>query len=248
MLYLACCLNAFTSGYVFKKEQIKEYNWIKKNSLNKCVCNMDKLQISKSSKYEVEYKMTNNNELYGYNINGYIDCISNNKIYNTIYEFKCVSTLDKTHFLQLALYMYMYKSHNKILNGVDNNKYVLFNIITNEYFEIKCDIDKLIKIVEILIDAKYNTKEKINNDSFIQKNILLFNKYKYGNDIYNKYMNIVNNNEIMNIYYKLKNNINYKTNRPIKPHGSIYNEIKKKYFMITDSIFFKDFEKTNFIS
>ena len=161
---------------------------------------MLKLKISKDAEYEIYREVTLNN---GVLISGYVDCIDN---YN-LYEFKCTQTLEDTHLLQLTLYMYLHEMYkqNIILNKeellifnndndndsalyVDELKdiiklnktpsnYFINNILSSECIQLKCSIDNLQKIVNILIDYKYNNIFTISNEIFLNKNFLIKNKY-----------------------------------------------------------------------
>lgn len=97
------------SGYMFKSEQLTKYNWIDNKILQKCIKRFDSLGISNDALYE-EHKTVSNKdmndvpELLNRKICGCIDCVDG----KNIYEFKCVDKLEKTHYLQLAIYMYIH--------------------------------------------------------------------------------------------------------------------------------------------
>ena len=55
--------------------------------------------------------------------------------------------------------------------------YYLYNILTDEMFEISANIDDLKQMIEFLIDYKYNTKRKISDQQFIEQNNNISNKY-----------------------------------------------------------------------
>ena len=55
---------------------------------------------------------------------------------------------------------------------------MLFNILTNEYITIKCEIEKLKKIVETMIFTKYVNIKSISDEDFIIKNKNILMKYK----------------------------------------------------------------------
>ena len=48
--------------------------------------------------------------------------------------------------------------------------YVLFNILTNEYNFVECDIDNLKEIVKTIIYHKYTTKKVLTNKEFLENN------------------------------------------------------------------------------
>nr|QBK89328.1 MAG: UvrD/REP helicase [Mimivirus LCMiAC02] len=158
LLYLANNWNAYKNQYIFKLNQIKKYDWLSKENLNKCVKRLEKY-ISSNAIFEKQYILTEQ-ELRNKRLIGYVDCIdlidinkSKDKVVN-LWEFKCVSELQTEHKLQLALYMYL---HLKILNKRSNikNGYklgcYLFNILDGEMYSIKSDVTRLTKMVDYLI-------------------------------------------------------------------------------------------------
>jgi hypothetical protein len=110
LLYITNYYCSLRSGYLFKLYQIDEYDWITKDNLDLSYDRLSKF-ISKNAKYEhrIECVPTPYRpELLNRRLEGYIDCIDDNKIY----EFKCVQKLENEHFLQLAVYMYLYENNN----------------------------------------------------------------------------------------------------------------------------------------
>ncbi len=108
---------SFRSGYIHKLRQISKYDWLDQNSLDRCIKRL-RQHISKTAKYE---KIIKEEIMYNYNtrkIVGCIDCIDNNKVF----EFKCVNELLPEHFIQLAIYAYIYekKLERTVSNQSDN--------------------------------------------------------------------------------------------------------------------------------
>lgn len=152
ILYIANCWNTYRNGYVFKVLQISDYSWLSKCEIDKCMERMSSLKISPHANFE---------SLLRYDrVIGSADCIDE----TTIYEFKCVSKLKKEHYIQLALYAYMYEASCR-----KKLRYILFNIFTGECVEIRCECFG--EIVDILFDAKYGDKSKLNDDEFIEANL-----------------------------------------------------------------------------
>lgn len=183
LLYISNCWNTFKNGYLYKIYQITNYNWLEQKNLDECINRLTTLNISINSIFEYKLESENEIELLNRKLIGYIDCID--KENNSVYEFKCVQQIEKTHFLQLALYMYMYeldkkKYLEKNVNSLDKNKetkYILFNILTNEYYYIKCDFQKLKKIVEYLLYSKYVNNKTITDEEFIKNNKNIYKEY-----------------------------------------------------------------------
>ena len=108
LLYISNCWNTDKNGYLFKIYQITNYDWLSQSKLDECMKRMTNVNISLSSEFEYFVSTENEKELLNRKLNGYIDCIDTEN--NIVYEFKCVQELKKEHYLQLAIYMYMYES------------------------------------------------------------------------------------------------------------------------------------------
>jgi len=199
LLYISNCYNTCKSKYLNKIFQITNYNWLEKKILDECINRLIKLNISKNSLFELRLERENEPELLNRRLIGYIDCVDEEN--NIVYEFKCVKQLNKEHYIQLALYMYMYELNkinhikeekeeiikkislsekNLILHKELYNietKYVLYNILTNEYMNVECEFKKLKKIIECLIYSKYITNKPITDDDFIKLNKKIYNLY-----------------------------------------------------------------------
>lgn len=168
LLFISNCWNSYKNGYLFKIYQITNYNWLEEKELNIFINRLNKLNISNKCEFEYKLKV----QIENYDLNGYIDCID--KENNVVYEFKCVQKLEKEHYIQLALYMYMYELYKKNKNNTHKTKYVLFNILNNEYKIIDCEFSKLRKMVKYLINSKYNNYKQISNKDFIINNLKIF--------------------------------------------------------------------------
>ena len=210
LLEIANYYNSNKTGYNFKVNQIKEYNWLSQKKLNKCIKRLGKY-ISKNAIFEKEI----NKELNNRKLIGYIDCIDNDKIW----EFKCVKKLQDEHILQLAIYMYLHKNDKifqideikqkiykitlkklniyklnefkkliKLSNELNsltkiNYKYYLFNILDNNILQISSSYDNLVKMVDYLIKKKYEQKQEISDIEFIKNNKKNIIKKVSGNNI-----------------------------------------------------------------
>ena len=163
LLYIANCWNTYKSGYLYKLYQISNYTWLSPENLNKCIDRMAKLNITSDSIFEKSITIVDTKEILNRKLKGYIDCYDN----NIIYELKCVTKLTKEHYLELAFYMYMFEMTQKTRIPTT---YILFNILTNEYNFVECDVDNLKEIVKIIIYHKYTTKKVLTNDEFLENN------------------------------------------------------------------------------
>jgi hypothetical protein len=151
--------------YNYRSYQITYYNWLSYNDINKCIKRLDSLCLSDKGHYEK--KILDINQHNGKVLMGCIDYDDN----NMVYEFKCVEKLTTTHFLQLALYAY--------LNEQNNNKnviYNLYNILTDELWEITYDINNLYKLVDIIKQYK-NINKLISDDDFLHNINIVKDKF-----------------------------------------------------------------------
>ena len=61
------------------------------------------------------------------------------------------------------------------------NKYILFNILTNEMYDVSTAYDKLIKMIEYLIYIKYYNNFLISDEQFIQNShTIIYNILKHN--------------------------------------------------------------------
>jgi hypothetical protein len=170
LLYIANCWCSKSSGYLFKVYQITQYNWLSQDNLNKCMDRIDKLNISNECEFEFECFIKNKKELQDKALNGRIDCFD--FINNRVFEFKCVSSIEKDHYLQMGIYMYMIE-HFKT-NIIKNNDKKTIDIDdkikkeNNNYELIQSSIEK---IKQIIVQLNENTLSTDNKNDFNSKSI-----------------------------------------------------------------------------
>ena len=212
LLYISNYYCSICSGFLFKRYQIEVYDWVSKDNLK---LTNDRLSnfISNNAVYEHHVECTSDSllrpELLNRRLNGYIDCIDDNKIY----EFKCVNKLESEHYIQLAIYMYLYET-----NKLSKNK--------KEYKEIKSD--KKINMYESKLSTYLNLIN--NNNEIIKLNKLQkkeINDLKLDNNKHNK--KIQQYKEKIEI---LKKNNNLTTNHIITNKYYLYNILSNEMHQI----------------
>ena len=67
--------------------------------------------------------------------------------------------------------------NNKIKLYGEETKYILYNILTNEYVIVKCDLHKLKKIIKYLIYSRYINKNSKTDEEFIEFNKNIYKLY-----------------------------------------------------------------------
>ena len=116
--------------------------------------------------------MANKKELFNRELIGFVDCIDRNRVY----EFKCVNKLENEHFIQLAIYAYLIEYDNLLWNYDIEYSYYLYNILSDEMYQINIDFEKLKIMIEFLIKRKYySDSEKIPDKIFIKNMLKLLN-------------------------------------------------------------------------
>jgi len=166
LLFICICYSSFRNKVLYKITQIKHFDWINDEHLKIAKERLDGLNISINSKYEFILQK----KCIDKHIAGRIDL--NDFGNNTIYEFKCVTELQKEHYLQLAIYMYMHEKENPNVP----NKYYLFNILTNEKIEIIYN-SKIINMVEYLIEEKFKSDVVDDDELFLEQNKIIHDLY-----------------------------------------------------------------------
>lgn len=144
------------TGVNFKRIQSRRYDWLTQDILDKSHYRIIK-HINERCQFEKGFKRGV--------IKGVLDCLDEGN--KTIWEFKFVNDIKSEHFIQLAIYKY--------ITNFKNYKYKLFNIKTNELFEIKVSISNLDIIIDLLMKDINNKKKS--DEEFINDNINIFNKY-----------------------------------------------------------------------
>lgn len=190
LLFLSNKWNAYKTGYLFKTYQITKYDWLQKSKLDECIDRINELNISIHSSFEIFIQAKNEEELLGRELRGYVDCFDEEN--NILYEFKCVQNLEKEHYLQLAVYMYIHEINSKLhIQRIRDNFNKNKNTLTNSFTETitKNKLLRNITTLETLL-IKYK------NTAYVE-----IGEYSIGDTI--KYKII--NEEIGTIYKIYKN-------------------------------------------
>lgn len=165
LLFISNIWNTIKSGYLFKKYQITDYNWLSQDNLDKSMERLDKLDISETANFEFKIVMENQPELFNRRLIGYLDCISQGKVY----EFKCVKELSSEYILQVGCYMYLLENYIRKAypDTLSEIEYYLYNILTDEKIKISASYDKLKEFIHYLIEKKYFTKNYTSDEMFL---------------------------------------------------------------------------------
>lgn len=178
MLYIANAWDAYTSKFIGRFYQIKDYNWLSRSTMNKCVERLYSLDISKQCEFEYP--------VISVDLVGRIDCLDRKN--NCVYEFKATQELKDEHYLQLVIYMYLYEKNKEKVDSESTDeyireiersptRYILYNILTDEKVEISCDIDKMEKHIQHLIYLKNHPEKSKTDEEFLEECDLTTTKY-----------------------------------------------------------------------
>jgi hypothetical protein len=155
--------NSISNGITVKLDQITNYDWIDKDTIDKCVRRLSKL-ITNGAEYEVFVKRDQPEKIetpFGslfVNIYGYIDCIDRVDNTDAIWELKCCENIEPSYYLQVILYYYLMKDLKGSESSKDARGY-LFNVLTNELYEISIEEGPLKEFIELLLKYKYSYED-----------------------------------------------------------------------------------------
>ena len=155
------------SGYNFKKEQIKEYNWLKPEILMNATERLSKL-FTNPIDLQFEKQLVLPYEEFA--LIGFLDIYDPKK--KDIWELKLVSNIDSEHYLQVALYRWLANHNGYIIE----NSY-LFNIMNNMIYVVQAKMEDLETIVKKLIDIKRNGLRRQDDNIFLEACSTILSKY-----------------------------------------------------------------------
>jgi hypothetical protein len=173
-----------------KLKQIDGYNWLTQDMIDVCHSNLNH-NVNTDAIYEVPLGNNLDDEglYYEYKTNTYgtikfrarIDALDK----NTLWEFKCTTSIQIDHLLQLVVYAWIY---NKCMREVyGQREFKILNIRTGEvkklnYNKMSHIVDQ---IIDILLSNKYDTKLKKSDQIFIELCENIRKKYNTINTQYN---------------------------------------------------------------
>lgn len=152
-----------------KVAQISKYDWLDNSIVNKCLDNMK--DLGKNIVFEIglgedDSFLHYDDNIGNIEIRGRLDAIDiTNK---TMYEFKCVDSLNFEHKLQLIIYAWIYNNTKSMINKYNIEKYYLLNIKSGNVLSLNYKHFCVKNIINIIINSKYShINNNINDDDFI---------------------------------------------------------------------------------
>jgi hypothetical protein len=163
------------TNYHFKIAQIENYDWLTDEMVSECHKSMCKYigdnPEFEHSIYDVIYHLNDHGPV---RLNCRLDAFDD----ICVWEFKCVSSLQLEHFLQLVIYAWLWRQPRGNDGELQSNleiygprKFCLMNIRTEEIHELDTYSPYIQEVVEILLDNKYKLREKISNEVFIKRSL-----------------------------------------------------------------------------
>jgi hypothetical protein len=182
-LEIANVMNAQISSQVHQLDQIQKYTWLNESNLQVGMDRVESLGILKHDniselsisttiqvpdqdlmKLRDNYHFNECNLNKQYILKGSIDCVCETT--QAIYEFKCTSMLLNEHYMQLAIYKYIYDITYPLL---PKKKSMIYNILTDELVEIDVKESDMKMIIEYILLQNCITKKDDDDTQFINE-------------------------------------------------------------------------------
>jgi hypothetical protein len=159
-LKLANVYSAYISGYIHKIAQIKNYSWFSDETIEE-LYSVLKDTIGEQGDSTV-FEETLEEEYKDVFICGRADLIDK----TALWELKCVSNLKAEHYIQLAIYAWIWQNTQYNVKG--RRRFLLHNIRTGEVLELK-GIENLEYIVNMVLDNHFRVSHKISDEEFLKR-------------------------------------------------------------------------------
>jgi hypothetical protein len=162
---MANLYGAYTSNYLFKIAQIRDYGWLSKRMVENLLGVLTE-NVKKDSEF-LEFERTLEFEGYEWGTKeiqlvGRADLIDD----DTLWEIKCVDSLKSEHIIQLALYAWLwYQTEQEELG---QRAYKLINIRTGEIQQIR-GIHNLGFVMDFVLDNHFREKVTVTDEAFIER-------------------------------------------------------------------------------
>jgi hypothetical protein len=159
----------------YKLAQIHYYNWLSEKEVSKIMSNMNRhILLPKDLVYEytiVDYETGDYTQIDKFietyieepmRFNARVDAITD----TTVWEFKCVETLELEHLLQTMIYAWLWKWMCEKTQGP--RVFKIMNIRTSEVQTLNYDAEEIVEIMGLIIQSKYKKKQVIADEVFVQ--------------------------------------------------------------------------------
>lgn len=158
----------------YKVAQIGYYNWLSDKEVAKIMENMNRhIKEPKELVYEktiLDYEENIYNKMDAFvkqyielplRFNARVDAITD----TTVWEFKCVDSIELEHLLQVIIYAWIWKlTHEE----EDTRVFKIMNIRTAELRVLEYVPEKIDDIMRQILESKYKKREVLGDDDFIR--------------------------------------------------------------------------------
>lgn len=189
LLHMANVYISHDSGYLHKLAQITKYDWVTPENLQLLDPRLNKYmglqgEQTQNKKNLFEFKLAAKAMILGKYLMGAIDCIALRENFARVYEFKCVSTLKRTHLIQLAIYAYLLEmdclQNPKNPTANIERRYILANLLSGKYYRITFHLADLAEMVEFLIMHKFYINNSKTDILFMEEVQQCIDEFKTG--------------------------------------------------------------------
>ena len=163
-LKLANVYSAYISGYIHKIAQIKEYKWFSDETVEELYRILAGTIGEQNDESEFEYTLEDEYDFHGKKVLvcGRADLVDS----SSLWELKCVSALKEEHFVQLALYAWLWQNTHYNVKG--RRRFLIHNIRTGEVLELK-GVENLDYIADMVLDNHFRTAVVLTDEQFLEK-------------------------------------------------------------------------------
>ena len=163
-LKLANVYSAFMSGYIHKIAQIKDYNWFSDSTVEELYSVLKGTIGEQSESSEFEHTLDDKYDFHGKEVQvcGRADLVDG----EVLWELKCVGVLKAEHYVQLALYAWLWQRTEYNVKG--RRRFLLHNIRTGEALELK-GVENLNYIADMVLDNHFRVAHVLSDDEFLAK-------------------------------------------------------------------------------
>lgn len=164
-LYLVTLYISMNEKLYHKIKQIKHYNWLTQEHIEKCWNTLGVYLHDKDTLYEQEIEtICDKYPVYGtIEIKGRFDALTD----DTIWEIKCVDILTIEHFLQVIVYAWMWRCI--YFEKLGSRKVKIINIRTGEVCALKTESHLIDEVMMLLFENKYGKETVLSDSEFIER-------------------------------------------------------------------------------
>jgi hypothetical protein len=183
--YLLACnlLVSIQEQLTFKLKQIDHYNWLQETMIEQCKKSFDvvlndelsghltpEINIVEEDEEDVhdDINMAIKEKMslsYRIKFKGRVDLVTE----RSVFELKCTTETTIEHFIQVAIYAWLWKMKHRGDPTEESREFKLYNMKQNELYTLKATQGQLFTIVIELLKAREEKPKKLSDDEFIER-------------------------------------------------------------------------------